>query len=126
MERKKSKHHFFEDDMIEHIKYLKIPLGNSRSWKILSTKLLKLTHKHEINSQKSGSLLYTKDRLKNKSGNQYILQYCQIIKKYLGVILTQKEKDLHDKTSNLCIKKLKKTLEDGKISHAHGSVRLTF
>ena len=44
--------------------------------------------------------------------------------KYLGVSLTKKVKGMCNKNFSLWRKKLK-TSEDGKISHAHGSVGLT-
>ena len=44
---------------------------------------------------------------------------------YLGVILTKHMKDLCDKNFKSLKKEMKKTSEDGKVSHAHGSVGLT-
>jgi hypothetical protein len=43
--------------------------------------------------------------------------------KYFGLNLTKEVKDLYDSNFN-SLKKLKMISEDGKISHAHGSVRL--
>jgi hypothetical protein len=44
--------------------------------------------------------------------------------KYLGVTLTKQVKDLYDKNFKSLKKEIEKS-EDGKISHAHGSVGLT-
>jgi hypothetical protein len=40
--------------------------------------------------------------------------------KYLGVTLTKEVEDLYDKNFRSLKKEIKKTSEDGKISHAHG------
>jgi hypothetical protein len=44
---------------------------------------------------------------------------------YLGVTLTNNVKGLYDKNLKSLRNKLKKTSEDGHISHAYGSARLT-
>jgi hypothetical protein len=45
--------------------------------------------------------------------------------KYLGVTLTKQVKYVYDKNVKFLKKKLKKTSEDGKISHAHELAGLT-
>ena len=69
------------------------------------------------------SLLYINDKScgREKSGKQHSSQWSKIIKYILGLTL----KTCTTKTSSLWIKKLKKTLEEGVISHAHGLVGLT-
>jgi hypothetical protein len=45
--------------------------------------------------------------------------------KYLGVNLTKDVKDLYKKNYKLLNKRLRKTIESGEISHAHGLVEST-
>jgi hypothetical protein len=75
---------------------------------------------HKINSNKSLAFLYTKDKQDEKEIKEttpFTIVTNNI--KYLGVTLTQEVKDLYDKNFK-SPKKLKKSSEDGKISHAHG------
>ena len=78
--------------------------------------------KCKINSKKSVALLYTNDKWAEKEireSTPFTTASKNIM--YLGVTLTKQVKDLYDKNS----KSLRKISEDGKISHAYGSVGIT-
>ena len=67
------------------------------------------------------AFLYTKDKKAEKEIREttpFSIVTNNI--KYLGLTLTKKVKDLYDKNFNSLKKEIKKILEDGKISHAHG------
>jgi len=67
------------------------------------------------------AFLYTKEKQAEKEIREttpFIIDPNNI--KYLGVTLTKQVKDLYNKNFKTLRKKLKKTSEDGKTSHAHG------
>jgi cephalosporin hydroxylase len=76
---------------------------------------------YKINSNKSVAYLYTKDKQAVKEIRKATL-FTIITNniKYLGVNITKKVKDLYDKNFKSLKKEIKKILEDGKISYAHG------
>ena len=76
---------------------------------------------YNINSKKSVALLYTNYKLTKKEGREtspFTIATNNI--KYLGVTLTKEVKDCAKRTLSPWRKKLKKTSENGKISHALG------
>jgi hypothetical protein len=78
---------------------------------------------YKINLQKSVAFLYTHNEQTEKEYRKTIpfIIACKGIK-YMGVTLTKNVKDLYKKNYKPLKKQLKKTTEDGKISHAHGLV----
>ena len=72
-------------------------------------------------SKKLVVLLYTNDKLAKKEiRGTKPFTITMNNTKFLGITLTKDVKDLYDKNSSPCRKKLKKISEDGKISHSHG------
>jgi len=76
---------------------------------------------YKINSNKSVAFLYIKEKQTEKDIREmtpFIIVPNNI--KYLSVTLTKQIKICMIRNSSLWRKKLKKTSEDGKVSHAHG------
>ena len=81
---------------------------------------------YKIYSNKSVVFLYSKDKQAEKEIRKttpFTIVRNNI--KYLGVTLTKQVTNLYDKNFKSLKKEVKKTSEDGKISHAHGSAGLT-
>jgi hypothetical protein len=81
---------------------------------------------YKIYSNKSVVFLYSKGKQAEKEIRKttpFTIVRNNI--KYLGVTLTKQVTNLYDKNFKSLKKEVKKTSEDGKISHAHGSAGLT-
>ena len=112
----------FADDMIV---YISDPKNSTRELLNLINSFSAVAG-YKINSNKSVTFLYTKDKQDEKEIREttpFTIATNNI--KYLGVGLTKQVKDLYDKNISHWRKKLKKISEDRKISHAHGSIGLT-
>ena len=81
--------------------------------------------RYKINLKNSEAFLYTSDKQAEKE-NRETTPFTIVTNniKYLGII-TKQVKDLYNKNFKSLKKVLKKTSEDGKISHAQGLVELT-
>jgi hypothetical protein len=81
--------------------------------------------KYKINLQKSLAFLYTNnEQTEKKYENNSIYNSLKKIK-YLGVTLTKDMNDLYKENYKPLKKEIRKTTEDGEISHAHGLVEST-
>jgi hypothetical protein len=102
------------------IVYLRDPKNSTRELLQLINSFSKVAG-YKINSNKSVAFLYSKDKQAKKEIREttpFTIVSNNII--YLGVTLIKQVKDLYEKN----FKSLKKEIEDGKISHAHGLVGL--
>jgi hypothetical protein len=105
LERKKSKYHFFADGMIV---YISDPKNSTRELLNLINSFNEVAG-YKINSNKSVSFLYTKDKQAEKEYRE-TTPFTVITNniKYLGVTLTKEVKDLYEKN----FKSLKKEIKD--------------
>jgi hypothetical protein len=107
LERKKSKYHFFADDMIV---YINDPKNTTRELLNLKNKFNEVTG-YKINSNKSVAFLYTKDKQAEKVIRE-ATPFSIVTKniKYLGMTLTKELKDLYDKNFRSLKKEIKEDL----------------
>jgi len=113
--REEVKISLFADYMIV---YLSEPKSSTRQLLKLINNFSKVAG-YKINSNKSVAFPYTKEKQAEKENREttpFIIVPNNI--KYLGVTLTQQVKDMYNKNFKP-LKKLKKTSENGQISHAH-------
>jgi hypothetical protein len=105
LKRKKSKYHFFADDMIV---FISDPKNSTRELLSLISSFSEVAG-YKINSNKSMAVLYTKDKQAEKEIREttpFSIVTDNI--KYLGVTLTKEVKDLYDNN----IKSLKKEIKE--------------
>jgi hypothetical protein len=107
------------------ILYLKDPKNSTQ--KLLDTiNSYRKVAGYKINLQKSLAFLYTNNKQTEKEYMETIPFTIASKKiKYLGVNSTKDVSDLYKENYKLLKKEIRKTTEDGKISHAHESVEST-
>jgi hypothetical protein len=107
------------------IVYISDPKNSTRDLLQLINNLSKVA-RYKINSNKSVTFFYTKDKQAKKEISETIpFTIATNSIKYLGVTLTKQVKDLYDNNFKSLKKELKKISENGEISHAHGLAELT-
>jgi hypothetical protein len=104
LERKKSKYHYFADDMIV---YISDPKNSTRELLNLINSFSAVAG-YKINSNKSVAFLYTEDEQAEKEIRETPFTIVTKNIKYLSVTLTKEVKELYDRN----FKSLKKEIEE--------------